>query len=707
MDEDITGSRRGGESAEIGQPEAAEADRITDATAEVVAVAGFAAPDNGAGVDPTGAGQAGGDAAADATATGGAESAPDTVMVTEAQGAADTQPDAKKAPSRRRAFAMPAPLRRGVMALCIAGMVFSLAYIGNYVYGSVQQRALEKRNQNLLSDLPPMPSAPVYNPPPSPSSPSLSSPSGPLPSHSEEPPPPPIDYKARFESVLAVNEDFYGLLSIPGTSVENDFVVQGKDNDYYLNNSFEKKRSSHGTLFLDADNTPGFTDKNYVIYGHNMFDGTMFSNITGLNSVSAYLKAPVIVFDTIYGPTYWLIFAAYVCESNFSYFHTRFAEGGFEELLEEIYMRSIYHTNVEVLPSDTVLTLSTCNYTFQDARFTVQARLLRQGEDIGQFEPQAEKNTKQKSYNVPKQMRIDKMPALDSSFTYYKNLRRYYFFRTAGAAIEWYVGTTLSNVQGPYTGYTGAINEKYYTWLASGASYTPYKNFYIVAAGLKGNTPGLFVLRTGNTPGGEYKMVGGGPITPSGVDARWPAVYTDEEDRVIVYYTVLEEGERVFYSVPLSGGVPTRLFATNEADDRRPAAALATPYGTLLLVQEYATGAMYGYYTDPPAGGEDAAQTPEGAEEPGEPEEPVPVLLDLPLLEGRYTVFYDTRASALRYIAEKSGKVQSGEFSMDCVPPPPGAPEDPPPESDPAPGEGAPDISADIRQGKDGSAEDE
>ena len=42
--------------------------------------------------------------------------------------------------------------------------------------------------------------------------------------------------------------------------------------------------------------------------------------------------------------------------------------------------RSLYDTGVDVLPSDKILTLSTCSHEFEDARFVVVARLVRQGE---------------------------------------------------------------------------------------------------------------------------------------------------------------------------------------------------------------------------------------------------------------------------------------------------------------------------------------
>lgn len=55
-------------------------------------------------------------------------------------------------------------------------------------------------------------------------------------------------------------------------------VVQGMDNDFYLNHSFYKEESISGTLFIDYRNNID-SDKNIVIYGHHMKNETMFHDL--------------------------------------------------------------------------------------------------------------------------------------------------------------------------------------------------------------------------------------------------------------------------------------------------------------------------------------------------------------------------------------------------------------------------------------------
>jgi len=70
-----------------------------------------------------------------------------------------------------------------------------------------------------------------------------------------------------------------GWLQVPGTSI-NYPVYQGADNEHYLRHSAKGEWTVGGQLFLDCDNTPpGMVDPLSLVYGHQMFDGSMFDRI--------------------------------------------------------------------------------------------------------------------------------------------------------------------------------------------------------------------------------------------------------------------------------------------------------------------------------------------------------------------------------------------------------------------------------------------
>lgn len=81
-----------------------------------------------------------------------------------------------------------------------------------------------------------------------------------------------------FDGLREVNEDIVAWIQIPGIGV-NYPVVQGKDNEHYLHYTFDGKANKAGSIFLDYRNRADFTDDKMILYGHNMKDGSMFSNL--------------------------------------------------------------------------------------------------------------------------------------------------------------------------------------------------------------------------------------------------------------------------------------------------------------------------------------------------------------------------------------------------------------------------------------------
>lgn len=81
-----------------------------------------------------------------------------------------------------------------------------------------------------------------------------------------------------FDGLRAINRDIVAWIQIPGIGVDYP-VVQGEDNENYLHYTFDGKANKAGSIFLDYRNRVDFTDSKVILYGHNMKDGSMFSNL--------------------------------------------------------------------------------------------------------------------------------------------------------------------------------------------------------------------------------------------------------------------------------------------------------------------------------------------------------------------------------------------------------------------------------------------
>lgn len=72
--------------------------------------------------------------------------------------------------------------------------------------------------------------------------------------------------------------DACGWITIPDTPI--DYVVaHSEDNEKYLERTIKGDASQSGTLFLDYRNVSSFQDEVSIIYGHNMYDGSMFGTL--------------------------------------------------------------------------------------------------------------------------------------------------------------------------------------------------------------------------------------------------------------------------------------------------------------------------------------------------------------------------------------------------------------------------------------------
>lgn len=178
-------------------------------------------------------------------------------------------------------------------------------------------------------------------------------------------------------------------------------VVQAKDNDYYLYRNYLGESDKAGTLYMDYRNdmTNLAAEKNVVIYGHNLNSGLMFSKFNQLVSgkVERARAMTTLTMDTLYGETItYKVFAVMVIDADpnidksakFDYTRTSFlTDVSFTGFVGNIRKRSIYDFgDVDVLPGDQLLTLSTCSNkrdtTLKEGRTVVVARRVREGEDV-------------------------------------------------------------------------------------------------------------------------------------------------------------------------------------------------------------------------------------------------------------------------------------------------------------------------------------
>lgn len=188
---------------------------------------------------------------------------------------------------------------------------------------------------------------------------------------------------AQYADLYEKNSHMAGWLSIEGMNIDYP-VMQCEDDDYYLHHDFYGNEDKYGCLYVRkiADvNTPG---TNFIIYGHNMKDGSMFGDLDLYRNADFYLEHPLISFDTLYEERTYEIMAVFLSrvyysdEEVFKYyqFYQADTQEEFDRFYENVKKLSLYDTGVTAEFGDTFLTLSTCAYHVKDGRLAVVAKRI-------------------------------------------------------------------------------------------------------------------------------------------------------------------------------------------------------------------------------------------------------------------------------------------------------------------------------------------
>lgn len=185
-------------------------------------------------------------------------------------------------------------------------------------------------------------------------------------------------YNIDFESLKKINSEVVGYIKVDNTRIDYP-VVKGINNSYYLTHNLEKKYNVAGWIFADYHNKFDGTDKNIVIYGHKMKNGSMFGTLKDILNKSWYEKEnnKEIIFITDKYTYYYQVFSVYSIEPEDYYINTEFAtEAEFSEFVKTIKSRSIFDFKLDVDSSDTVLTLSSCLDSYNKKRVVLHAKLM-------------------------------------------------------------------------------------------------------------------------------------------------------------------------------------------------------------------------------------------------------------------------------------------------------------------------------------------
>ncbi len=184
-----------------------------------------------------------------------------------------------------------------------------------------------------------------------------------------------------FNALYLKNRSVIGWIKIEDTPIDYP-VMQSTNEEYYLDHNFDQEKDNNGSIFIDRDCSIWPRSQNIIIYGHNMKSGKMFGSLDRYKDRSYYEKHPTIMFDTLYEKGEYSIMYVFnevvheETEVTFKYYQFIDANSAqeYKSNMEEMAAMSLYDTGVESYYGDSLITLSTCDYSQGAERFVVVAK---------------------------------------------------------------------------------------------------------------------------------------------------------------------------------------------------------------------------------------------------------------------------------------------------------------------------------------------
>ena len=175
------------------------------------------------------------------------------------------------------------------------------------------------------------------------------------------------------------NKDVIGFIEIPQTNIDYP-ILQARDNDYYLRQSLDLKYDIAGSIFMDYMNDNKFDDDNSVIYGHYIQGmESMFTALKKFRDQDFAKKNRTIYITTNEGLRKYKIFSVYGTPADYDYRTLAFENNQYKlAYFEKLKDKSdISLKTRDFMEDDTIITLSTCQYDYEDQRLAIHALRIK------------------------------------------------------------------------------------------------------------------------------------------------------------------------------------------------------------------------------------------------------------------------------------------------------------------------------------------
>lgn len=182
---------------------------------------------------------------------------------------------------------------------------------------------------------------------------------------------------SQYRELYGKNSDLFGWIQIEDTKINYPVMYAPYELEKYLHTDFYGNSFYGGTPYMDVRCTA--ESENYIIYGHNMSDGSMFKALMKYEDKKFWKAHPIASFDTLYEEGEYEVVAAFrdqvykKTDTCFKFYNVIELEdeASYNEAIRNFKEKSLYDTGVTPEFGTQLVTLVTCAYHTDNGKFVV------------------------------------------------------------------------------------------------------------------------------------------------------------------------------------------------------------------------------------------------------------------------------------------------------------------------------------------------
>lgn len=176
-----------------------------------------------------------------------------------------------------------------------------------------------------------------------------------------------VDNPINFSEIWQTNPEVCAWIQVDGTVIDYPILQSStaETEDFYLDHDLERKPKKAGSIYIQRLNNSDFSDRNTLIYGHNMLNGTMFGTLKKFRNKEFFDQNRYIYVYTPKKILKYSIASAFVYDdrhilNSFNFQVDRDYQDFIDDVLNPASLVRQIAEGVEISTDDKIITLSTC-----------------------------------------------------------------------------------------------------------------------------------------------------------------------------------------------------------------------------------------------------------------------------------------------------------------------------------------------------------